>query len=384
MRLIKTLIVAFAICPFLAQAHGGMTSSGGDNKNLAWESAWFLGEAPVSYCIEVAPTEKLTADQAKRDFESVVTTWKKYFIERTSGRDKQYFLNFNFQFESCRPTTLLKLYVGGDNAEITKAKALYQNPYSIAYRSEYDMKSAMGKGFIWFAPKGSVFPNGFPDWSLPYTFHGMLLHEMGHVFGCGHVADTIMDEDLISKLQTGQWEGDRWAAGGKMYMTNIDHHQILLLKDSTNLSMKGEIHPDRTGEEPRRIFELLVGRKAQGQIEVEVVKTGYQMELFYKDDLGKTSFKLNLHPDFASQFALGGQVFRSMRTISATEEGGFSYKPTGYSYTTSLATAKGKTYVASVAINSDDLGRPIEVKFFDGKNMVTAFRADLWLTHGIK
>ncbi len=366
-----------------ALALGGMTSSGGDTKSMDWESAWFLGATPISYCIEIAPTEKLSLTQAKADFESVVKTWKSYRIDRMRRETPGKELNFNFQFETCSAATQLKIYVGVTNAEINRGKILYQNPYAFSYRTTFDRTSGLGQGYIWLAPSGSVYPlggvNGFPNWSGPATFHGMLLHEMGHVFGCGHIDGTIMEADLVSKLQSADSTNPQWAAGGKMYMTNIDHHRFLLLNWEAELQMKGDIHIDRTGQEGARIFNLMTGRRSKGKIEATVRTKSGELVLVYRDTLGDVTFKLDLDADNRSSFDLGGQVFRTVRGTTGESSG-----TSGYSYVTTLTSKTGVTYTALVTFNGQGLGRPIDVQILEGKKLTRIFYSDLWLTHGIQ
>lgn len=376
-------LITGALFSSLAMA-GGMTSSGGDYKSMDWESAWFLGQAPISYCIEIAPGEGLKPDQAKADFESAIAIWKTYTAERLSRSSPGHELNFNYQYENCQASTRLKIYVGATNADVQRGISLYQKPYSFALRTAYDEKSGLGQGLLWFAPRGSVFPGSdFPNWSAPYTFHGMLLHEMGHVLGCGHVEGTIMDSSLVSKLQDASSNDPRWAAGGKMYMTQVDHHQYLLIKRDSNLKMSGQIHPDFSGREPSRVFELLTGRKVQGKIRATVTKTGGTLRLSYQDDLGTESFDMSLAANAVSEFSLGGQVFHTVRESSDGLRGE-STGPTAYSYVTSLRSKRNQVWTAIVNINGSGLGRPIEVQFMEGAKLTSAFRADLWLTAGIE
>lgn len=385
MRLIKILgvnaVLLFSVTS--AFALGGMTSSGGDYKAMDWESAWFLGAQPISYCIEIAPKEKLTLDQAKADFESVVKTWKDYRADRRRRQTPGQELNFNFQFETCSTDTQLKIYVGLSNSETDRGKALYQNPYAFSYRTSYDATTGLGQGYIWLAPSGSIVrlggTNGFPNWSVPSTFHGMLLHEMGHVYGSGHIDGTIMEADLVSKLQSADSPNPYWAAGGKMYMTNIDHHRFLLLNWDSRFEMKGDVHLDRSGREGARLFELLTGRPSKGDIEASVVTEGGNLKLSYRDSVGMETFDIILSPESRSSFDLDGQVFRTVRGNVGEGTG-----PSGYSYLTTLKSKSGRVFTAVVNFNGSGLGRPIDVSIMEKAKLTRIFYSDLWRTHGIE
>lgn len=383
MRLIKFLgLGAVLFSAATAFGLGGMTSSGGDYKAMDWESAWFLGATPISYCIEIAPTEKLSLAQARNDFESVVKTWQHYRADRRRFQTAGQELNFNYKYETCASSTQLKIYVGVENEETKRGKSLYQNPYAFSYRSSYDRDAGLGQGFIWLAASGSLFPlagqNGFPNWSAPSTFHGMLLHEMGHVYGCGHVDGTVMEADLVSKLQMADSNDFRSQAGGKMYMTNIDHHRFLLLNWDASLEMKGDMHIDRTGREGARIFELLTGRKSKGKIEARVQSRSGELILVYSDTVGTETFKVALSAANRSSFDLGGQVFLTVRGNTGESTG-----TSGYSYLTTLTSKQGKTYTALVTFNGQGLGRPIDIQIMEGGILTRVFYSDLWVTHGI-
>lgn len=373
---IKSVLVAcvelFATMAFA----GGMTSSGGDTHKWGDESAWFLGTTPISYCVDIGPGQKITEAQVLADFRSVVETWKAYYLEREpSLHPAEHKLNFNFVLERCQPTTRLKIYVGVDNDETRKAKALFENPFAFAYRSGYDLTSGMGQGFIWFAadPHRDF---AIPDWSTPYVFHGALLHEMGHVYGCGHKDHTIMEANLVGDLQTAASRDANWARYGKMYMTHIDHHHLLIYNSTVRLSMKGVLSLN-AGEAAAR-FLRLTGRVPKGTVSAEITLDASQVVLKIADDVGEERFEIPLNWENRTSFSSENQVFFAVRGAV-----GFATGTSGTVFLTSFETKKGERLVAQVAINSNEWGWPISLSFMDRGLMTSLFGSDLWLNEGL-
>lgn len=373
MNLVAPLV---SLCFSTAALAGGMTSTGGDSHKWGNESAWFLSNSPVSYCIEIAPTEKVSAGKVKADFESAVSTWKKYYEERASRiHPPEFKLNFNFQLESCQPSTRLKIFVGVMNADVDKAKKLFEDPYAFAYRSEYDFEAGLGRGFIWFKPSPAL-ETQFPQWNTPYALHGMLLHELGHVYGCGHMKNTIMEENPVSNMQAAGSNDPNWAKYGAMYMTHIDHHQFLLLSPNMRVELKGVLALNSVDEKNR--FERFMGRAPRGPVRAQFERFQDRVDLTISDDAGSTKFAFPLNYENRTSFDLGTQVFYSVRGNE-----GWATGTSGETFLTSVKTAKGEKLLAQVEFNPNELGWPVRVRYMDKGKMTDVFQSDLWITTGL-
>jgi hypothetical protein len=192
---------------------GGGSTGGGDNPSLSTGAGWFYRNhnRPISACIDVAPNFGYSADQLKTEVSKDWQTWVSYIQERDVYADSVYGdSDYYFQFETrlslseaCSGNEDLVFHFGTNSREITAYKTQHERPFGLAARTRMDESHFWSQGFIWIAPPLSVDIDGrkYPDWSMPANLRAMILHEIGHVFGCAHVDGTIMAENIGYKIQ---------------------------------------------------------------------------------------------------------------------------------------------------------------------------------------
>ncbi|MCX6126528.1 MAG: hypothetical protein NTV34_17475 [Proteobacteria bacterium] len=143
----------------------------------------------------------------------------------------------------------------------------YQNPAAYARLQNYDARKGWGKGLIWLHD-GDPFQyiNGDGKFTnLNFQKAGvvetLIMHEVGHVFGNGHISGTIMDEDLLNAIAADRVTLDRPSALGGLLA--IDESQQLLQmaaledfanKEGISLTMNAINFEKRFGQKPDAII----------------------------------------------------------------------------------------------------------------------------------
>ncbi len=191
-----TFILLILLCSLnIAQASvGGFAGNGADEDSQ--QNAWFLGARPVRWCIHEQTKISVDIKKAQQQIQTAFEIWDQYLSAKkvnaktfTEGRLGITLLG---QFiNKCDGSEDLKFYLGYTNSEIEQNVNRLKDPIALAVRTAYDEKAGWGKGYIWLksdvqAAEGSV-------WSAKNNILGAALHELGHVAGCEHVEDTIMD-----------------------------------------------------------------------------------------------------------------------------------------------------------------------------------------------
>jgi hypothetical protein len=179
-------------------AWAGKESSGGVD-NLRPSEAWFLGaDRTVKVCYELAPGFGVDPALVPIEIARAFATWADYIGTR------------NLTFPTLAPATKvdvrtkcqggedLRFYFNMSSPEVEREKLLYEDPIALAHRTSYDPATGWGRGFIWFSAGGEVAPP--LGWKARDAFFGVLLHEVGHVLGNGHVPGTIMAADLFQRI----------------------------------------------------------------------------------------------------------------------------------------------------------------------------------------
>lgn len=262
-----------------AFAKGGSSGSGGNDLIPAGAlDAWFTGDREIKYCVELAPKFGIDQTQANAEIEFAFATWRTYMNEK--GVNDRFparapvatIANRSKLVAKCDGTQDLEFYLGVYNPKVSAERKKYFNADAFAKRESYDVANGWGKGFIWIAAAGTLtrdgeLPNQYPDWKIyPELFKALVMHELGHVYGNGHIENTIMSADF--GRHNGIW-----------LSAQVDQGYELFNERATSV-YKGEVGATE-------IFENFVGTPPRGTPTAEVAFTrGKGFTLTMMDDRG--------------------------------------------------------------------------------------------------
>jgi len=302
---------------------GQSTGNGGDTLRPESGSAWFLGDAPVKYCVVSKGLPSLRPAVISDSFVRAYETWVRYVSVKRPSQTTPYGFFFSktlSALESCNGTEDLTIYYGEQNEEVRKYASQHTNPIAFAVRTSYDMNSGRGKGFIWIAPAGAlVSSERFPDWERPGQLDGVLLHEVGHVFGCDHVEGTIMAADLIGSLRT---QRDRYVDR----LRSIDQERELFFALDETFSYTGEIDDEASYyNNQAKTFEYFMKRPLVGNPRAEFISPHWDSvptpqepqgwrKIVLEDEVGKGEFWLKF--DVADALKTDGEGYILKRAFS--------------------------------------------------------------------
>ena len=275
MSIWSSMILGAFTCTAIASA-GNEMGNGVDPKSPDSGAAWFLGDRSIRYCYEAAANFGVQSDAIEHELDATVRQWNDY-IEAKHLRPRQgaaLTLDTNFSRQSaCDGKEDLKFYFGVSSPAIVAAKITEGliNPLAFAHREAYDQVRGWGRGFIWVASSGAVYPP-YPQWERPSALHGILLHELGHVLGFDHVVNTIM-WDLGVLVDIMRLDPDTSAtqdiAGARERLEHIDQSQELYACVECALRVPGTLISDVGAGDA---FYLLTGRQPAGEVKAAFVQ----------------------------------------------------------------------------------------------------------------
>jgi hypothetical protein len=371
-----------------AAKEGPGSSGGGDNPAFEDGSAWFVGDRPIHVCYEVASGffPSRPAVDVAQTIDTASRSWSDYleathlFENQDSDHSK---LVFHLSIMvSCDGSEDLKIYFGGTNEEIEKAKAKYSNPTGLAQRTQYDLNTAWGKGFIWIAPPAvsNYTDKLFPNWSVPDNLGAILLHEFGHVLGCAHVAGTIMQEDIAELLLD---EHDDYLTAR---LTHIDGSKFLFGKDE---HISGKLGSPADPSEAVQTFSTFMGRMPSGRVQVFFNFLPFKgfISLTFSDELGSVERLVEFNQDGPGNHsmigsAISGSLFRVARKIRGTRKILFEVQSGASVIFGSLRDANGNPIAVEIDLNMEQgttinlitpghslgsaaRGTPVAINYFD-------------------
>lgn len=223
--------------PVVGPSHaprGSSVGNGGEDLPDDFGGAWFLGPQEIRYCYEIGPGFGVSRESIEATLETAFRQWRAYLVQKRVNdpllwpERERLPENSRLVFNSrlvgdCRKDADLVFYLGVDNERVRAQRENHVRPLSFAAKSPPADRAGPG-GFVWVAPPGSHSPR-FPDWSQEGHLLSIVLHELGHVLGCGHVEGTVMNANPGKILRDSL--GERSASPGSFPRT-IDWKRELL------------------------------------------------------------------------------------------------------------------------------------------------------------
>ncbi len=193
---------------------GGMTSSGGEFITTE-KNPWFTGESDIHYCIKKSNYFSVEIDDTRKIIKEAIKDWtltlkllnpKKTSFKLPDGNYKN--LSLNFKEVNCNKENIqLWFYLGSFNKEIEQSLSTMAK-FTAAFAGHLGINNKTGrtkKGIIWLAPDmgprkyiGPSISKQF--WMKDQIFFNTLLHELGHMFGLGHLEDGIMNNGFPARM----------------------------------------------------------------------------------------------------------------------------------------------------------------------------------------
>lgn len=311
---------------------GTEQGNGTDYYNREDGSSWFLGgDKTIKYCYVVDRNFGASKDQIRRDLKGAFAKWAHYI----QAKQVYAHVSVNGQLairsqllSSCNGFQDITFYFGVRDQIVEPF--IQNNTIAFAKRLKYDSVQGWSKGFVWLSPAGGLDPHvqyatveqaDFPNWSMKFNLFGVLVHELGHVYGCGHVAHTIMDERYFARLAI-QEELNR-----ALLLGRIDSWRELYICNECPIDAKGTLGMVTTTTQAGKLttddgtseaFKFLTGRAPEGgptAVKAQLIGSSEKgFKLLVSDNRQESlSFDLRLDDMSFRSMAIGGlNVFRTV------------------------------------------------------------------------
>lgn len=194
-------------------SHAGGWNGGGDGRAWEADAAWYLTvegvPAPIRYCIEISSRFQLSRAKSSAIVKRSFKRWFDYINERQVNADlirerKNILTTSAIEKSSCDGTEDLRMAFGTTSNSIEQEKKRYFDPLAFALsgratRDHTDPRGNWyGNGFIWFASNRTGANTSNEYFELETEV--LVMHELGHIFGNGYVAGTVMDQNIVRFL----------------------------------------------------------------------------------------------------------------------------------------------------------------------------------------
>jgi hypothetical protein len=372
------LFIYLCFLSLAAIAGNGWVSSGGDNTPGNIGAAWFLGDEKVDYCIALSNNFSVPKSILKKRISESVLIWKKYYEDNVDKFiNKTNHPNFNFNYnDSCVGSIDIKFLFGIETDEIQRLKKQFFNPFGFSTLKSYDPLTGRGNGVIWFADPAIAYPD-----SDPFGLNGMIIHELGHVFGNGHVPLTIMDEKIAdSILSSGPLAG--WPLGDpsiRDFFSHIDGQNKLFFHYAELWSFEGHVPFDYLNPsiwaKQLSLMNRLFNRNTRGSILAKFYNDGpwvnYKLRL--QDDLGSIEISIPGSTD-GSGIEKKAELFKTFFQNKNETTPIVSFESTkSWTFYTTLKTPQNENLGLSINLFTDDYS-PVQLRIFYKDSFISIFK----------
>jgi hypothetical protein len=345
-------------------AAGGVSHGGGADL-IHPMPAWFVNtdaNAVVHACYVVSPSFGISNPTLEKIVNDDYQQWADYLaLKHVESSSSDFYFAKKIQLaSSCTGKEDLKFYFGVQDDVVKKAKTNYQEPYGFAELSECSQDpncqdSSWKQGFVWIAGPGDIdnFLEGAPAWGQnPEALRGLLLHELGHVFGNGHVEGTTMTPRIADYLEQDTYPDPHAQYMGTPSYCKIDSQIELVACPDCAFTVTAAPHFDVVSypdglTDWQYSFNLLAGQMPTGNLSIgfhRLPGTRGDGTLVFTDDQGEHSFDvvsinaLETTPDPTPLFDIGQDP--PIRHQAAD-------------YIAQIKTATGQTLMVSLAYNEN-------------------------------
>lgn len=301
----STLLLVFWALSVNAFAGGHIVGNSADSYRIDHGVAWWRGPAPVQACVRISRNFGISASEAISVIHDVFGNWEKY-RERKGVK-----LSFPQVYVSptCRGDEALVFLLGVETLAVHEARKKYEDASALAERTEFNLTTGRGKGFVWVAN-----PTPKRDWRLPGRFFGILSHEIGHVLGCEHVADTVMDANVLN------WLFHAEPPHPDAEFRRIDRAFELVHCSNCTFVAEGGI-PSISPLDELETFRAFAGREPVGDIRARLEsqtsllsdnEEQLRMKLLWTDDVGSVEIPIRVPRPWNSLRLLDARVFNHL------------------------------------------------------------------------